>query len=232
MKIILILLNLALIAIVVIQNKDWFLGDKPSQKGAYPDKNTSADKALAKEIKNLQAEVKRLREDLNRVQKNQTNVVPKIQDYLKKLYDTTSAIDKRVVSLEKGAAKLKQQTSKVEKETTPSTQPKIEPVRLVIETQEPEVIYLKNFRDGILSECREADAQFKIVHKSGTTASFCFCGDVATAVATKDATFADVCELIGGNNSVRSIKTIEDGQVRVYSEGKWSVIKPARVKCE
>ncbi|MGN0187828.1 MAG: hypothetical protein ACI392_08825 [Paludibacteraceae bacterium] len=229
----LIILNLVLIAIIVIimQNKELFLGDKHSFWGTYPDKNKSADKEIIKEIKVLQADVKHLKEDVNRIQ-NQINVVPKVQEHLKKLYDSDSELEKRIVSLEKSAAKQKQQTAIVEKKTIPDPQPKIEPVRLIIESQEPEVIYLKNFRDGILSECKESDAQFKVIQKSGTTASFRFCGDVATAIATKDATFADVCELIDWSNSVRSIKTIEDGQIRVYSEGKWSVIKPAKVKCE
>lgn len=231
MKVLLVLLNLALIAIIVWQNKDRFISDKPSSKGAYPDKSASLDKSLSKDIKALQSELKRLREDINRVQKNQQNVVPKIQDYLKELYSTTNDLKKKVASLEKITAKLKAQQSEAVKESVPTPVKEI-PVRLVIETKEPEVIFLKNFRDGILSECRESDAQFKITNQSGSIASFAFCGNVATAVATKDATFTDICELIGWNNNVRSLKTIEEGQIKVYSEGKWSVVKPAKIKCD
>ena len=63
-------------------------------------------------------------------------------------------------------------------------------------------------------------------------AMFCFCGDVATAIATKDATFADICELVNWNSRVQSITTIEEGQIKSYSEGKWSIVKPAKIKCE
>jgi lipopolysaccharide biosynthesis regulator YciM len=232
MKVILVLLNLVLIAIIIIQHKGWFVEDKSHTRDTALDKSNSLGKHYTKEIKNMQSEIGRLREEVNRIQKNQTNVIPKIQEYLKKLYAIVDELNKRLDCLEKQASLLKNKSSCREEKKGKIPQPTVEHTQLIIEKQEPEVIYLKNFRDGILSECKEAEAQFKITQKIDSMAMFCFCGDVATAIATKDATFADICELVNWNSRVQSITTIEEGQIKSYSEGKWSIVKPAKIKCE
>lgn len=228
MKVILVLLNLVLIAIIIIQHKGWFVEDKSHTRDTALDKSNSLEKYCTKEIKNMQSELKHLKEDI----KNQANIFPKIQEDLKKHYTIVDKLKQRIDYLEKQASLLENKSLCNEEKKGKIPQPKVDNTQLIIEKQEPEVIYLKNFRDGILSECNEAEAQFKITQKIDSMAMFCFCGDVATALATKDATFADICELVNWNNRVRSITTIEEGQIKSYSEGKWSIIKPAKIKCE
>lgn len=188
----------------------------------------NSDKALSGEIKAIQAELKVLRNDLSKIQKNQKNVIPQINDNFVQL-------GKRVTSLEKRINRAEKSRSNTEKENE-QTQSVVEaPVCVKIEepnSRGEEPLYLKNFRDGLLMECTESDAQFKAIDVSDSKASFLFCGDVATAIATKDATFTGVCELIGWYNEARSLSMVSEGVVRPYSEGKWEVVKMAQIKCE
>lgn len=225
----LVIINLTLLAWIIFQNRDLILSFR-KRSGRMGNDDYSFEKTVSKEIKSIQVELKSLRNDLTKTQKNQKSVVLQIQDYLNKLYKDVRGLSKKVSDVEKKVVK---------KEKTPVDDSIDEGAKMVdapvqFEIQIPEKlnspIYLKNFRDNILMECREEDAQFKTTEISDGQALFCFCGDVATAIATKDATFSGVCELVGWYNEAHSLSMIDNGIIKQYSEGKWEVVKLAKIK--
>ena len=93
-------------------------------------------------------------------------------------------------------------------------------------------IYLKSFNAGIMRECNAADAQYRLtpLNSESTRGEFVFVGDAASAIATKDATFEDICDLENWSMSAKSCTTIEKGQAEKVSDGKWKVSHKGRVK--
>lgn len=93
-------------------------------------------------------------------------------------------------------------------------------------------VFLRNFKDGIMKECSENEAQYRLILLNAQVASgeFTFVGNVGTAIATKDATFEYVCELSNWTSSAKSCTTIEKGQAEKVSGGKWKVTKKATIQ--
>ena len=188
----------------------------------------------SKDKRSLQSELDVLNKDVQRISRNQQKIVSQIQTHLndlsKKLCNQVNrldAIEQDFVHRESTKQESESIRSSIEDQSSSS------PIEIVIEDQNQlnTPVYLKNFRDGIMTECKKADAQFLIKNMSDTKASFSFCGDVSAALATKDATFSDVCALMGWNNDVQSIVEISAGEVSKLSDGKWKVVKMALLKC-
>lgn len=93
-------------------------------------------------------------------------------------------------------------------------------------------IYLKNFNAGILKECVTNEAQYELIlaDKQAIAGEFSFVGDVNAAIATKDATFEDVCDLENWSTSAKSCTTSEKGKAEKMSDGKWRVVRKGKVK--
>ena len=93
-------------------------------------------------------------------------------------------------------------------------------------------IYLKNFNAGTMKECPASDTQYELILPDAQSLSgeFTFVGDINSALATKDATFEDVCDLEKWSMSSKSCDTVEKGKAEKVSDGKWKVIKKAKVK--
>lgn len=93
-------------------------------------------------------------------------------------------------------------------------------------------LYLKNFNAGTMKECTANDAQYELILPDAQSLSgeFTFVGDINSALATKDATFEDVCDLENWSMSSKSCDTVEKGKAEKVSDGKWKVIKKAKVK--
>lgn len=93
-------------------------------------------------------------------------------------------------------------------------------------------LYLKNFNAGTMKECPATDAQYELILPDAQSLSgeFIFVGDINSALATKDATFDDVCDLENWSMSSKSCDTVEKGKAEKVSDGKWKVIKKAKVK--
>jgi hypothetical protein len=83
-----------------------------------------------------------------------------------------------------------------------------------------------------MKECSKTDAQYELglIDAHATTGEYIFIGDINSALATKDATFEDICELLNWSMSSKSCTTIEAGKAEKVIDGKWKVIKKAKVK--
>lgn len=228
-----VLLNLVLIAILAIQNKDVFLTKDFVKKIFSPNKDLlHPNQDLSKTIKTMQAEIARLQTDMNHMKENQSTNNAKIKDYLQNLFSSKAQLTKRVALLEKNVVGVQQKTT-VKKEVILPTSQQTVSIHLDADASEAETTYLRNFKNGILSECGENEAQYKITQKFGDSqAKFAFCGNESAAIATKDATFSEVCEVIGWSSQISHITNLEEGRIQMYSERKWKVITPAKVKCK
>lgn len=217
-NILLLLCNIFFIAVVILNKKGIRIPDIKLKKYTI-----SLSGGVEKE--DYKAAIEETKREVSRVSNIQKKLVPKIQEGFNHLSNTSKKLSSRIDAIEN---QLNQQEDKE------AYMPEVPPVELIIDI--PPVneskIYLKNFKEGILSECRESEAQFCSTNINDSQISFNFCGDMAAAIATKDATFDDVCELIGWQSNVRSLYPIADGTARKYSEGKWKVEKQAQIKCE
>lgn len=144
------------------------------------------------------------------------------------------------VSEASGFSKTEVSRGTQEVKTTPKanfdepSQPKldVEPKSVEPSLKKSVPLYLKNFNAGTMKECPVTDAQYELILPDAQSLSgeFTFVGDINSALATKDATFDDVCDLENWSMSSKSCATIEKGKAEKVSDGKWKVIKKAKVK--
>lgn len=91
--------------------------------------------------------------------------------------------------------------------------------------------YLRNEGEGWLKEVEDsADAQFRLWQDGNDEAEglFCFSGNMANALANRDATFDGVCNFSGDGNT--TIVTLANGKACKQQDGYWKVIEKATVK--
>lgn len=93
--------------------------------------------------------------------------------------------------------------------------------------------YLKTAKQGVFSTSFDEPSGcfFKVFEIRATEAKFEFCGNEAEAIANRDAIFDNVCETYGIANSAKKIRNEEFGIVE-FQDGKWKVIKKAKIKFE
>lgn len=96
------------------------------------------------------------------------------------------------------------------------------------------VLYLKNFKNGEMRECSKQESQYELHlnREDDSVGEFYFAGNPATAIATKDSTFAGVCDYDNWNTNSKTCHSVEKGRAQKISDGKWEATKKARVKCE
>lgn len=96
------------------------------------------------------------------------------------------------------------------------------------------VVYLKNFKNGEMRECTKQESQYELHlnREDDSVGEFYFAGNPATAIATKDSTFAGVCDYDNWNTNSKTCHSVEKGRAQKISDGKWEATKKARVKCE
>ena len=91
--------------------------------------------------------------------------------------------------------------------------------------------YLRNEGEGWLKEVEDsADAQFRLWQDGNDEAEglFCFSGNMANALANRDATFDGVCNFSGDGNT--TIVTLSNGKACKQQDRYWKVIEKATVK--
>jgi hypothetical protein len=156
----------------------------------------------------------------------------KKQDYEKsddKLLEHLKKIERKLQMVEEELQQLKNLPQ------TDSKQPIINVSQDVpenIPVVEFNVKYLKMKSGDYLSQ--ESDSQenckFKLFDINGDTAKFEFCGNEQDAIANKNATFDTVCEDSNYVANATHIENLEPGEVRRQPDGKWKVIKKAKIK--
>lgn len=178
---------------------------------------------------------------------NRVNSAKNTPNTLSKLTDITSLANK-IDRIERAILDINNRIALLPKETKTVHQPKSNETTKFVEgnvkedsDQETKVVasvkssislFLKNFNNGIMKECSKTDAQYELglIDAHATTGEYIFIGDINSALATKDATFEDICELLNWSMSSKSCTTIEAGKAEKVIDGKWKVIKKAKVK--
>lgn len=179
----------------------------------------SSTPSKSKEIVNLSERIARLESvvwDLNaKVATAPSKEVKKEEKY--------SPIEKPKSTVESSIVEVPQEGPQKE---APIQETVTEPVKTGVS------IFLKNFNAGAMKECSAPDAQYELVlpDAQSTVGEFSFVGDINSALATKDATFEDVCDLENWSMSSKSCSTVERGKAEKIAEGKWKVSKKAKVK--
>ncbi len=105
----------------------------------------------------------------------------------------------------------------------------------VAQSQPPrneEYVYLKNFKEGKLRVVdNQSDAQYRIVlTKNQNEAEIDFIGNMESAIATPDATFGDICDIIhqSDSNSKQCVLS-KKPRVQKQEDGRWKVISKGEV---
>lgn len=105
----------------------------------------------------------------------------------------------------------------------------------VAQSQPPrneEYVYLKNFKEGKLRVVdNQSDAQYRIVlTKNQNEAEIDFIGNMESAIATPDATFGDICDIIhqSDSNSKQCVLS-KKPRVQKLEDGRWKVISKGEV---
>ena len=105
----------------------------------------------------------------------------------------------------------------------------------VAQSQPPrneEYVYLKNFKEGKLRVVdNQSDAQYRIVlTKNQNEAEIDFIGNMESAIATPDATFGDICDIIHQSDSnFKQCVLSKKPQVQKQEDGRWKVISKGEV---
>lgn len=90
--------------------------------------------------------------------------------------------------------------------------------------------YVRPYRDGILVECKESDASYKLTLTSERDASFEFCGNIERAINNYDAVLKQYCELEGDRVSFSQYAKLSNGKVELREQGYWQVTFKLKMK--
>jgi hypothetical protein len=94
------------------------------------------------------------------------------------------------------------------------------------------VIYLKTKSGDYLyhESDNQENSKFKLFDINGDKAKFEFCGNEQSAIDNKNSIFDNVCEYSNYSSGVTHITNIEPGEVYRQHDGRWKVIKKAKIK--
>lgn len=194
---------------------------------------------LNSKVSNLDRKILQVENRVNSA-KNTSNTLSKLTD-ISSLANKIDRIERAILDINNRIALLPKETKTVHQPNPNETTKFVEgyakedsahETKLVASVKSGISIFLKNFNKGIMKECSKTDAQYELglIDAHATTGEYIFIGDINSALATKDATFEDICELLNWSMSSKSCTTIEAGKAEKVIDGKWKVIKKAKVK--
>ena len=227
-NILLLIINVVLIALIIYNDKGLQLPRISFKKGTL-------SISRKHDIKDLQEDMQKVQSAIENIEKGRRNLVGNLQNAFDKINVNQRLLENRINEVKATFPKGHEyfyQDSFDRPEPQKNTHEVVLDITTPKEEKKEESIYLKNFKDGILIECKETDAQFTATKESDSQISFYFSGNAATALATRNATFDDVCELQEWHSNVRKIIMIKNGTAQFLSDGKWKVSKLAQIKCE
>ena len=162
------------------------------------------------------------------------NRIYDLQDMLHDEIEKRRAVRQAVLDLRKQlnlSAEPKQ--PKVESKVQIKEEPKSVSETIVGEqaptTIQPQ-IFVKHHNHGIMRECDQTTAQYRLLELKDNTAKFEFCGNIEKAVKNSDTVFDYVADIQGETNNATTITTAECGKVQHLEDGQWKVIKKAILK--
>lgn len=194
---------------------------------------------LNSKVSNLDRKILQVENRVNSA-KNTPNTLSKQTD-ISSLANKIDRIERAILDINNRIALLLKETKTVHQPNPNETTKFVEgyakvdsahETKLVASVKSGISIFLKNFNKGIMKECSKTDAQYELglIDAHATTGEYIFIGDINSALATKDATFEDICELLNWSMASKSCTTIEAGKAEKVIDGKWKVIKKAKVK--
>ncbi|MGN0187829.1 MAG: hypothetical protein ACI392_08830 [Paludibacteraceae bacterium] len=178
--------------------------------------------SLSSEVSSLHNRIHYLESDVHNIKLSKVEIPTSTLSKSKEIVN----LSERIARLESVILDLNTKVATAPPKETKKEEKGTEPVKTAFS------IFLKNFNAGAMKECSASEAQYKLVlaDAQSTSGEFSFAGDINSALATKDATFEDVCDLENWNMSSKSCSTIEKGKAEKIAEGKWKVVKKAKIK--
>ena len=157
-----------------------------------------------------------------------------IQDMLYNEIEKRRAVRQEVRDLQKQlnlSAEHKQPKveSKAQIKEAPKPVPETIDVKQVPTTIQPQ-IFVKHHNHGIMRECDQTNAQYRLLEVKDNLANFEFCGNIEKAIKNSDTVFDYVADIQGETYNASTITTSECGIVQHLEDGQWKVIKKATLK--
>lgn len=90
--------------------------------------------------------------------------------------------------------------------------------------------FVKPHQAGILTECKECDASYKLTLTSDRDAIFEFCGNIERAIHNYDALLKQYCELEGDRTNFSRFENLSNGQAKLVAQGQWQVKSKQKMK--